>query len=52
LQNAAYVKALGQVELILSLFASILFFRETITRREIAGMALLGASILALVLTI
>ncbi|MDA7963885.1 DMT family transporter [Ruegeria sp.] len=52
LQNAAYVKALGQVELILSLCASILFFRETITRREIAGMALLGISILALVLTI
>ncbi|MES0824160.1 DMT family transporter [Ruegeria sp. SCP11] len=52
LQNAAYVKALGQIELLLSLFASILFFRETITRREIAGMTLLGASILALVLAI
>ncbi len=52
LQNAAYVKALGQVELILSLLASILFFRETITRREIAGMTLLGTSILALVLAI
>ncbi len=52
LQNAAYVKALGQVELLLSLLASILFFRETITRREIAGMMLLGASILALVLSI
>lgn len=52
LQNAAYVKALGQVELIFSLLASILFFRETITRREVAGIALLGLSILALVLTI
>ncbi|MFY2824931.1 EamA/RhaT family transporter [Ruegeria sp. MALMAid1280] len=52
LQNAAYVKALGQVELLLSLFASLLFFRETITRREIAGMTLLGVSILALVLAI
>ncbi|WP_171121637.1 MULTISPECIES: DMT family transporter [unclassified Ruegeria] len=52
LQNAAYVKALGQVELILSLFASLLFFRETITRREIAGMTLLGASIVVLVLSI
>ncbi|WP_209503714.1 MULTISPECIES: EamA family transporter [unclassified Ruegeria] len=52
LQNAAYVKALGQVELIFSLMASILFFRETITRREIAGMMLLGFSILALVLAI
>ncbi|WP_120632944.1 EamA family transporter [Ruegeria sp. EL01] len=52
LQNAAYVKALGQVELILSLLASTLFFKETITRREIAGIALLGLSILALVLAI
>ncbi|SDD97540.1 DMT family transporter [Ruegeria marina] len=52
LQNAAYVKALGQVELLFSLMASMLFFRETITGREIAGMGLLGLSILALVLTI
>lgn len=52
LQNAAYVKALGQVELILSLLASTLFFKETITRREIAGIALLGLSILVLVLAI
>lgn len=52
LQNAAYVKALGQVELILSLLASVLFFRETVTRREITGMALLCVSILLLVLAI
>ncbi|MBK0326699.1 EamA/RhaT family transporter [Rhodobacteraceae bacterium F11138] len=52
LQNAAYVKALGQVELILSLLASVLFFRETVTRREISGMALLGVSILLLILLI
>ncbi len=52
LQNAAYVKALGQVELIFSLLASTLVFRETTTRREIAGIALLGLSILALVLAI
>lgn len=52
LQNAAYVKALGQVELILSLLASVLFFRETVTRRELAGMALLCCSILLLVLVI
>ncbi|WP_171174337.1 EamA family transporter [Ruegeria sp. HKCCD8929] len=52
LQNAAYVKALGQVELMFSLMASTLFFRESITRREVAGIALLGLSILALVLAI
>ncbi|KUJ80613.1 hypothetical protein AVO45_06095 [Ruegeria marisrubri] len=52
LQNAAYVKALGQVELIFSLLASTLFFRESITRRELTGIVLLGLSILALVLAI
>ncbi|EEX10586.1 membrane protein [Ruegeria lacuscaerulensis ITI-1157] len=52
LQNAAYVKALGQVELIFSLMASVLVFRETMTRREIMGMVLLGLSILILVAAI
>ncbi|MEP1765227.1 MAG: DMT family transporter [Sulfitobacter sp.] len=52
LQNAAYVKALGQVELILSILASTLFFREKITLREAAGIAVLVMSILVLILTI
>ncbi|MEP1327234.1 DMT family transporter [Pseudophaeobacter sp.] len=52
LQNAAYVKALGQVELLLSVLASVLFFKEKISRREMAGMALLVLSILALGLAI
>ncbi|MFZ7093478.1 EamA family transporter [Primorskyibacter sp. 2E233] len=50
LQTAAYVYALGQVELILSLAASVLFFRETVTRREVAGIGFLTASIVVLVL--
>jgi drug/metabolite transporter (DMT)-like permease len=50
LQNAAYVNALGQVELILSLAVSVLFYREAVSRREIGGIALLGASIVGLVL--
>lgn len=50
LQNAAYVNALGQVELIFSLAASALFFRERVTARELAGMGLLGVSVLVLVL--
>lgn len=50
LQNAAYVKAVGQVELIFSLAASILFFNEKFTRREGIGIALLSASVLLLVL--
>ena len=52
LQTAAYVKALGEVELILSLLGSVFFFREKITQREIAGMGLLALSILVLVLVI
>jgi len=52
LQNAAYVKALGQVELIMSVAASTLFFRERISGREWAGMAVLVCSILMLVLVI
>ncbi|KUF09679.1 DMT family transporter [Pseudoponticoccus marisrubri] len=52
LQTAAYVYALGQVELIFSLAASVLFFRETVTRRELAGIACLTASIVVLVLVL
>lgn len=50
LQNAAYVKAVGQIELILSLAASVLFFREKITGRELGGLAFLVVSIVILVL--
>ncbi len=49
LQNAAYVFALGQVELIFSVFVSVLVFREKITGREITGMAVLTLSILLVV---
>ncbi len=52
LQTAAYVNALGQVELIFSLIASTLFFREAVSRREIFGIAILGISILMLILVI
>jgi drug/metabolite transporter (DMT)-like permease len=46
------VKALGQVELILSVAATTLVFRETISAREWAGMAVLALSIVMLVLVI
>lgn len=49
LQNAAYVKALGQVEVILSILASTLLLGETITRRELAGIGLLLVSVVVLV---
>ena len=52
LQNAAYVKALGQVELILSGLVSAFIFREAVSGREWAGMAVLLASVLLLILSI
>ncbi|WP_299370707.1 DMT family transporter [uncultured Tateyamaria sp.] len=52
LQNAAYVNAVGQVELILSALASVLVFREAISGREWLGMAVLLASILMLIAVI
>ena len=50
IQNVTYVYALGQIELILSIAASALFFKERITGREYGGMALLTAGILVLIL--
>lgn len=52
LQNAAYVKAVGQVELIMSIAASTLFFHEKISKRELAGIAVLLVSIVMLILVI
>ena len=50
LQNAAYVYAVGQSELIFSLMGGALIFGERLSRRELLGVALLTASVLALVL--
>jgi drug/metabolite transporter (DMT)-like permease len=50
LQSAAYVFAVGQVELIFSLAVSVMVFRERVTGREMAGIALLTVSILAIAL--
>jgi drug/metabolite transporter (DMT)-like permease len=52
LQTAAYVKAVGQVELALSLLASVFFFGERSTLRELTGMAVLCASILLLLVVV
>jgi drug/metabolite transporter (DMT)-like permease len=49
LQNAAYVRSLGQIELIFSILASVLVFREKVRGAEIAGMVLLAVSIVMLV---
>jgi len=50
LQNAAYVRAVGQGELIFSLLGSWLIFHERLRGRELLGIALLLASILGLIL--
>ena len=50
LQTVGYVNAVGQVELILSLLASWLIFRERITPRELLGVGILTGSIVALIL--
>ena len=50
LQNAAYVRALGQIELIFTFIASAVIFREKIKSQEIVGIALIIAGILILVL--
>ncbi|MCQ0094082.1 DMT family transporter [Roseovarius sp. M141] len=46
LQNAAYVFAVGQVEVIFSLIAAKLVFGETATRREFGGIALVTVSVI------
>ncbi len=51
LQNAAYVKAVAQVEILFTLLASWLFFKEVIRRAELLGIALIATGILLLVLT-
>ncbi|MCJ7871899.1 DMT family transporter [Marinovum sp. 2_MG-2023] len=50
LQNAAYVNALGQVELVFSILATVFVFREKISSREMLGISFLAVSILALVM--
>lgn len=52
LQNAAYVKALGQIELVFTFLASYFFFKERSTRRELLGIGFVIASILLLVMTL
>jgi drug/metabolite transporter (DMT)-like permease len=52
LQNAAYVKALGQIELVFTFAASYLIFKERSTGREVIGIGLVVVSILLLILVI
>ncbi len=49
LQNAAYVRALGQVELLFTFAASLFIFREQIKSLEVWGAALVIGSVLLLI---
>jgi len=50
LQNATYVRALGQIELVFTFIATLLFFREKVSRPEIAGIALIIGAIIIILL--
>jgi drug/metabolite transporter (DMT)-like permease len=52
LQTVAYVKALGQVELIFSFLVSALIFKEKTTAREYQGVVVLCVAIIALIVFI
>ncbi|MHA1529029.1 MAG: EamA family transporter [Alphaproteobacteria bacterium] len=50
MQNAAYVRALGQIELVFTFIASVAFFRERVSRMEVTGIVLVVGAILLLLL--
>lgn len=50
LQNATYVRALGQIELLFTFMAAVFFFREKIIAGELLGIALITASIVLILL--
>ncbi|MEM1159808.1 MAG: DMT family transporter [Pseudomonadota bacterium] len=50
MQNAAYVRALGQIELLFTFLASVFIFRERVARSEIAGITLIVCAILMILL--
>jgi len=50
LQNATYVRALGQIELIFTFIATLLFFKEKVKRAEVIGILLISLAILIILL--
>jgi drug/metabolite transporter (DMT)-like permease len=51
IQNAAYVRALGQIELLFTFAASVFLFHERPNRLEVTGIVLVVGGILILLLT-
>ncbi len=50
IQNASYVRALGQIELVFTFVATTMFFREKVTPAEFFGIVLVCGGILLLLL--
>ena len=50
LQNVAYVRALGQIELLFTFMVTVFFFREKTTKLEVVGIVLVVVGILLLML--
>ncbi len=50
LQNVAYVRAVGQIELVFTFIASLVFFRESTNVKEVVGILLIVSGILLLLL--
>jgi drug/metabolite transporter (DMT)-like permease len=50
IQNATYVRAVGQIELVFTFIATVVFFREKVSRLEIGGIVLVVGAILLLLL--
>ncbi len=50
MQNAAYVRALGQIELIFTFAASVIIFRERVSRKEVIGILMIASAILLILL--
>ena len=49
IQNASYVRALGQIELLFTFIATTLFFREKVSRIEIFGILLISSGIILII---
>ncbi len=50
LQNASYVRALGQIELVFTFVLTVFLFREKVSRAEVIGITLIMGSIVLLLL--
>ena len=48
MQNAAYVRALGQIELVFTFVVSVAVFRERVSRMEVTGIVMVVGAILLL----